>query len=78
MKTGIIRRRGKNEIIGTWRADQQSLVVETDNPELRKAADEILKTPQCQRGRGSQRGRVVTIKILKGVKLKYLIGVRLS
>jgi hypothetical protein len=46
MRTGIIRRRGKNEIIGTWRADQQSLVVETEDAGLRKAADEILKTPQ--------------------------------
>jgi hypothetical protein len=47
MKTGIIRRRGKNEIIGTWRADQHSLVVETEDVELRRAADEILKTPQA-------------------------------
>src|SRR3990172_5906828 len=46
MKKGTIRRRGKKEIIGTWRADQQSLVVETEDAELRKAADEILKTPQ--------------------------------
>ena len=46
MKTGTIRRRGKKEIIGTWRADQESLVVETEDAELRKAADEILKTPQ--------------------------------
>ena len=33
-------------MIGQWRADQQSLVVETEDAELRKAADEILKTPQ--------------------------------
>ena len=46
MKTGVVRRRGKKEIIGTWRADQESLEVETDDAELRKAADEILKTPQ--------------------------------
>ncbi|MGH7405702.1 MAG: hypothetical protein ACREJA_07480 [Candidatus Methylomirabilales bacterium] len=46
MKKGTIRRRGKKEAIGTWRADQQSLVVETEDVELRRAADEILKTPQ--------------------------------
>ena len=46
MKKGTIRRRGKKEIIGTGRADQESLVVETEDAELRKAADEILKTPQ--------------------------------
>ena len=46
MKKGTIRRRGKPGVIGQWRADQQSLVVETEDAELRKAADEILKTPQ--------------------------------
>ena len=47
MKKGTIRRKGKGgEVIGTWRADQQSLVVETEDVELRRAADEILKTPQ--------------------------------
>jgi len=47
MKKGTIRRKGKGtEVVGTWKADQQSLVVETEDAELRKAADEILKTPQ--------------------------------
>jgi len=46
MKKGTIRRRGKKEAIGTWRADAHSLVVETEDAELRKAADEILKTAQ--------------------------------
>ena len=46
MKKGIIRRRGSPDEIGRWRADLRSLVVETDDPELRRAADEILKTPQ--------------------------------
>jgi len=46
MKKGTIRRRGRKDVIGQWRADQQSLVVETEDAELRKAADEILKTPQ--------------------------------
>lgn len=46
MQEGTIRRRGKPQVIGRWRADQQSIVVETEDPELRRAADEILKTPQ--------------------------------
>ncbi len=45
-KKGTIRRRGSKDVIGQWRADQQSLVVETQDADLRKAADEILKTPQ--------------------------------
>ena len=46
MKKGTIRRRGKPGVVGQWRADAHSLVVETEDAELRKAADEILKTPQ--------------------------------
>ena len=46
MKKGTIRRRGKKEAIGTWRADQHSLLVETEDAELRRAADDILKTAQ--------------------------------
>ena len=46
MRKGIIRRRGKPQVIGRWQADLHSIVVETEDPELRKAADEILKTPQ--------------------------------
>jgi hypothetical protein len=46
MKKGIIRRRGSPGVVGQWRADLHSLVVETEDPELRRAADEVLKTPQ--------------------------------
>jgi len=46
MKKGTIRRRGRKDVIGEWRADAHSLVVETEDVELRRAADEILKTPQ--------------------------------
>lgn len=46
MKQGNIRRRGTAQIIGRWKADLDFIVVETEDPELRKAADEILKTPQ--------------------------------
>jgi hypothetical protein len=33
-------------VVGRWQADVQSIIVETDDPELRRIADEILKTPQ--------------------------------
>ena len=46
MQTGIIRKRGKQGVIGRWRADAQAIVVETEDPDLRRAADEILRTPQ--------------------------------
>lgn len=46
MQRGIIRRRGQPQVIGRWRADLHSIVVETEDPDLRKAADAILKTPQ--------------------------------
>ncbi len=46
MQGGTIRRRGKPERIGRWTADLHSIVVETEDPDLRRAADEILKTPQ--------------------------------
>ena len=46
MQEGIVRRRGSSQAIGRWRADLDSIVVETDDPELRKAADEILRATQ--------------------------------
>ena len=46
MQRGAIRRRGSRQVIGRWRADVHSIVVETDDPGLRQAADEILRTPQ--------------------------------
>jgi hypothetical protein len=46
MHRGIIRRRGRAEVIGHWEADVQAIAVETEDPELRQAADEILQTPQ--------------------------------
>ncbi len=46
MQRGIIRSRGQTQVIGRWQADIHSIVVETDDPELRRAADEVLKTPQ--------------------------------
>ena len=46
MQKGIIRRRGQALVIGRWQADLHSIVVETEDPELKKAAEAILKTPQ--------------------------------
>jgi hypothetical protein len=46
MQTGIIRKRGSPRILGRWRADGQSIIVDTDDPALRSASDQILRTPQ--------------------------------
>ena len=46
MQRGIIRSRGQTQVIGRWQADLHSIVVETEDPELKKAAEAILKTPQ--------------------------------
>lgn len=47
MQKGIIRRRGTTRVVGRWQADLKSITVETDDPELRRATDEVLKTPQA-------------------------------
>lgn len=75
MKKGIIRRRGSPDEIGRWRADLHSLVVETDDPELRRAADEILKTPQSIPVHAAERHAGVSYSedvIESPAKLKYL------
>ena len=46
MQRGVIRRRGSKQAIGYWRADAQSIVVDTEDPDLRRATDEILRSPQ--------------------------------
>ena len=46
MQKGIIRRRGTTQVIGRWQADPKTITVETDDPELNKAAGEVLGTPQ--------------------------------
>jgi hypothetical protein len=33
-------------VIGRWQADIHSIVVETQDPDLRRTADEVLGTPQ--------------------------------
>ena len=46
MQIGKIQRRGKADIIGRWMADARAITVETEDPELRAAADSVLATPQ--------------------------------
>jgi hypothetical protein len=46
LQRGIIRRRGQAQVIGRWQADIRSIVVETQDPDLSRTADEVLKTPQ--------------------------------
>lgn len=45
MQTGTIRKRGDPRILGRWRADLHSIVVETADQELRAITDEVLKRP---------------------------------
>ena len=45
MQTGIIRKRGSSRVLGRWRPDDQSIVVETEGPTLQIASDQTL-TPQ--------------------------------
>jgi len=46
MQAGVIRRRDNSCILGRWRADAGSIVVETKDPALRHVSDQILQTPQ--------------------------------
>ena len=46
VQRGAIRKRGSGQAIGSWRADAYSIVVDTEDADLRRAADEILGTPQ--------------------------------
>ncbi len=46
MQSGTIRRRGNAQVIGRWKADRDAIVVETAELDLRRAADEILNSPQ--------------------------------
>lgn len=75
MKKGIIRRGGSPQKIGEWRADRNSLVVETEDPDLRKAADEILKTPQSIPVHAAERHEGLSYSeqvVEPPAKLKYL------
>ncbi len=47
MPEGTIHRSGQSQVLGRWRADVASLQIETDDPELKRVADEILTHPQA-------------------------------
>ena len=75
MKRGIIRRRGKPQVIGRWQADLHSIVVETEDSELRRAVDEVLKTPQTIPVHAPERHAGLSFSedvIEAPAKLKYL------
>jgi hypothetical protein len=75
MKKGIIRRRGSAHVIGRWRADHSTLVVETEYRDLRVAADEVLKTPQSIPVHAPERHAGLSYSedvIESPAKLKYL------
>jgi hypothetical protein len=55
MTQGTIRRRGTTATIGRWQADVQAITVETDDPDLRKAVDSVLATPQVIPVHGAER-----------------------
>jgi len=44
MQNGAIRRLGSPGVIGRWTADAREIRVETEDPELRKAAESVLTT----------------------------------
>jgi hypothetical protein len=46
MERGTIRRRGSATTIGTWIADTEGIMVNTDEAGVREAADAVLTTPQ--------------------------------
>jgi hypothetical protein len=60
MQTGVIRRRDDSCALGRWRADAGSIVVETNDPALQSASDQILHTPQRIPLHGAERREFVT------------------
>lgn len=60
MQTGAIRRRDDSCVLGRWRADAGSIVVETNDPTLRRVSDRILQTPQCIPIHGAERREFAT------------------
>jgi hypothetical protein len=75
MQTGVIRRCDNLCILGRWHADAGSIVVETTDPALRSASDEILHTPQRIPVHGAERQEFVThgeTRIEAPSTIKYL------
>ncbi len=46
MQGGAIREKESGRVIGQWRADEHAIAVETDEPNLKRAAAEILERAQ--------------------------------
>ncbi len=46
MQRGTIRRKGSAQVIGRWQADERAIRVDTDEPELKRVAEEILGQKQ--------------------------------
>ncbi len=55
MPEGSIYRSGGSRAVGRWSADSTSFQIETDDPELKRAADEILTHPQAVPVHGADR-----------------------
>jgi len=75
MQMGSIRKRGCNQTIGVWRADAMSIVVESEDQELRRATDEILGKPQTIPVHAAEHFEFVTeaeAVIESPSKIKYL------
>ena len=47
MQGGTIREKESGRVIGRWRADERAIVVETDEPDLKRAAAEVLEQAQA-------------------------------
>ncbi len=60
MQTGVIRRQGSPLVIGHWRADGSSIIVDTEDPVLRSASDQILHTPKAIPVHGADRFEFAT------------------
>jgi hypothetical protein len=75
VQRGVIRKRGSQRVIGHWRADVQSIVVETEDLALKGAAEEILRTPRTIPVHASERFEFATQAepvIEAPSKIKYL------
>jgi hypothetical protein len=54
MQQGTVRRKGLGQVVGRWRADERAIVVDTNDPELKRAAEEVLESPQAIPVHGSE------------------------
>jgi len=60
MQTGVIRKQGIPLVIGRWRADGSSIIVDTEDPVLRAASDQILHTSKAIPVHGAARFEFAT------------------